>query len=57
MAVLHNKSENLFNQKYSNTKIEKVDKTVFDFLDDVLNGYDKNNVRIYNGNAVCKERI
>ena len=31
---------------------EKVDKTVFDFLDDTLTNYDKENVRIYNSNPI-----
>ncbi len=52
MAVLHNKNEyipfKVKNQKSNN----KIDKTVFDFLDDVLEQYDKENVIIYNGNPV-----
>lgn len=51
MAVLHNK-----NQKTSKinavSKSEKVDKLVFEFLDQVLTDYNKENVRIYNGNPV-----
>lgn len=52
MAVLHNKNEpspEFVKQKKQNIKI---DKTVFDFLDDVLDGYEKENVLIYNGNPV-----
>lgn len=52
MAVLHNKNEyipfKVKNQKSNN----KIDKTVFDFLDNVLEQYDKENVIIYNGNPV-----
>lgn len=52
MAVLHNKNDNIsfsYNKQKNNIKI---DKTVIDFLDDVLIDYDKNKVIMYNGNPV-----
>lgn len=52
MAVLHNTNEQSstsYINKKSNTKI---DKTVSDFLDEVLIEYNKNNVLMYNGNPV-----
>ncbi len=52
MAVLHNKNERFEIKKSINTKSEKIEKTVIDFLDDVLENYDKSNVRMYNGNPV-----
>ncbi len=52
MAVLHNKNEAYNTKTYSKNKTEKIDKTVFDFLDDVLVDYDKNKVIMYNGNPV-----
>ncbi len=52
MAALHS----TITADYLNPKItaknEKIDKTVFDFLDDVLTEYNKENVRLYNGNPV-----
>ena len=51
MAVLHQK-----NKPYSypavKTVQEKIDKTVYDFLDSVLTDYDKDHVLMYNGNPV-----
>lgn len=35
-----------------NVKSEKIDPVVFAFLDDTLEGYDKDRVRMYNGNPV-----
>lgn len=54
MAVLHHKGTPPFGRKniISSNKKEKVDKIVYDFLDDVLTEYDKNNVLMYNGNPV-----
>ena len=52
MAVLRNKSVDTYNQKPCNSKSEKIDKIVYDFLDDVLAEYKKKNVRMYNGNPV-----
>lgn len=52
MAVLHNRNEKAaynYNKPKNNIKI---DKTVIDFLDDVLIDYDKNKVIMYNGNPV-----
>lgn len=50
-AVLHNKNESLPDFK-SNQKSDKVDKVVFDFLDSILEEYDKENVIMYNRNPV-----
>ncbi len=52
MAVLHNTDENYFAESLKPPKAEKIDKSVFDFLDDVLIAYDKDHVQIYNGNPV-----
>ena len=52
MAVLHNKNEIVFVKKQKPLKEEKTDKTVFDFLDDTLETYDKEKVMMYNGNPV-----
>lgn len=51
MAVLHHKGEEL-GCRTTQTKAEKVDKSVFGFLDGVLTDYNKNHVRMYNGNPV-----
>lgn len=52
MAVLHNKYDS--SSLYSAVKQshEKIDKTVYDFLESVLTGYDKDHVLMYNGNPV-----
>lgn len=52
MAVLHNKNERYENKKILPKKQEKIDKTVFDFLDSTLVSYDKEMVTMYNGNPV-----
>ena len=52
MAVLHNKISGNYENGISKSEKAKIDKTVFDFLDDVLIDYDKNYVRMYNGNPV-----
>lgn len=52
MAVLHNKRERYENKKILPKKQEKIDKTVFDFLDSTLDSYDKEMVTMYNGNPV-----
>lgn len=52
MAVLHNKNEKYDSKNSCKKPAEKLDKTVTDFLDDTLVYYDKNNVKIYNGNPV-----
>ncbi len=51
MAVLKNNNPKTegFTSKFKNTK---VDKLVFDFLNDVLTDYKKENVKMYNGNPV-----
>lgn len=51
MAVLHHKGE-AFSYTPQLKKAEKIDKTVFDFLDSTLKDYDRDNVIIYNGNPV-----
>jgi len=51
MAVLRNKNNGIHDYFYT-PKFEKIDNSVFTFLDDILNGYQKENVRIYNGNIV-----
>ena len=50
MALLHNKN-NSADYPVKSVK-NKIDKSVFDFLDDVLDSYDKDYVRMYNGNPV-----
>lgn len=40
------------NKKADAGKHEKIDKVVFDFLDNTLTSYDKSKVRMYNGNPV-----
>ncbi len=52
MAVLHNKNERYDFKKSTQTKQEKIDKTVFDFLDSTLENYHKEKVTMYNGNPV-----
>lgn len=52
MAVLHNKNERHENEKLLPKKQEKIDKSVFDFLDSTLVAYDKEKVMLYNGNPV-----
>lgn len=52
MAVLHNRREKYENRKETLKKQEKIDKTVFDFLDNTLDVYDKEKVTMYNGNPV-----
>lgn len=52
MAVLHN---TLFPEEDigpANKNTDKIDKSVYDFLDSVLNEYNKENVIMYNGNPV-----
>ncbi len=53
MAVLHNKNEyNEFKFNRNKKSILKIDKTVTDFLDDVLMEYDLSKVIMYNNNPV-----
>ncbi len=52
MAVLHNTSPECQQHNYPAAKKDKVDKVVFDFLDDVLVSYTKEKVIMYNGNPV-----
>ncbi|MBQ1262758.1 MAG: methyltransferase domain-containing protein, partial [Oscillospiraceae bacterium] len=52
MAVLRHRGEKLESHKKTARKPEKIDGLVFDFLDDVLQSYDKSQVTIYNQNPV-----
>ena len=52
MAVLHHRGERPTGYKKPARKPEKIDGLVFEFLDDVLESYDKNQVTIYNQNPV-----
>lgn len=52
MALLHNKNVPYENKRVPPVKQEKIDKTVFDFLDSTLVTYKKENVVMYNGNPV-----
>ncbi len=51
MALLHNKGESGFDRPLPATA-KKVDKIVYDFLDDALIDYDESKVTLYNGNPV-----
>ena len=51
MAVLHNKNPKTETVKHP-PKQQKVAPIVFDFLDDCLTEYNKENVKMYNGNPV-----
>ena len=52
MAVLHNKYDSASSYPAVKASQEKIDKTVYDFLDSVLTDYDKDHVLMYNGNPV-----
>lgn len=52
MAVLHNTLEPSSPDKRQQKKQFKIENTVFDFLDDVLESYDKSCVMMNNGNPV-----
>ncbi len=52
MALLHHNGMPYNEAKKPTKPTEKVPEAVFDFLDDVLESYDKNNVLIYNGSPV-----
>ena len=52
MAVLHNTNEYVPQKIKTSKSNTKVDQTVFDFLDDVLEDYDKEKVIMYNENPV-----
>ncbi len=51
MAVLKSKNEADFYQS-PKAKPQKIDRIVFDFLDDTLEKYEKTDVQLYNGNPV-----
>ncbi len=52
VAVLHNTSECYGKTSRDESKKEKIDKVVIDFLRDTLVDYETDNVMIYNGNPV-----
>ena len=52
VAVLHNTDECYGNASRIESKKEKIDKTVIDFLKDTLVDYETDNVMMYNGNPV-----
>ena len=52
VAVLHNTNECYGNTSRIESKKEKIDKTVIDFLNDTLVDYETDNVMMYNGNPV-----
>ncbi len=52
VAVLHNTNEDYGSVIENETKKEKIDKTVIDFLNDTLIQYESDNVMMYNGNPV-----
>ncbi len=52
MALLHNKLESYENKKILPKKQEKIDKSVYDFLDTTLLSYDRDKVMMYNGNPI-----
>lgn len=52
MALLHKKGESLYSKPKTNEKTDKIDKAVFDFLDETLESYDREKVMLYNGNPV-----
>ena len=52
MAVLHNKNTPVNSYKAPRKNNVKIDKTVFDFLDDTLEGYSKEKVLMHKSNPV-----
>lgn len=52
MAVLHNTLAYADMRKKAEKKPSRIDSIVFDFLNDTLGCYEKDNVQIYNGNPV-----
>ena len=52
MAVLRHNGEAVATAKPKPQQKEKIEKLVFDFLDNCLSDYNKENVMMYNGNAV-----
>ncbi len=52
VAVFHNTNECYGNISKIETKKEKIDKTVIDFLNDTLINFETDNVMMYNGNPV-----
>lgn len=52
VAVLHNTNGENYEAVKIKSQSQKVDRAVFDFLDSVLDYYEPQNVKIYNGNPV-----
>lgn len=52
MAVLHNILPYVEERKPLPEKPQKIDKVIFDFLNDTLEQFDESNVKLYNGNPV-----
>ena len=52
MAVLHNKNDYYGSFEKPKKKNDKIDKAVFDFLDDVLSDYKKENVLMHKGTPI-----
>ena len=52
MAVLHNKNDYYGGYEKPKKKADKIDKTVFDFLDDTLTEYNKENVLMHKGTPI-----
>lgn len=52
MALLHNTDIFQENKNKAKANAQKIDKAVFDFLDDVLLDYSKDDVQLYNDNPV-----
>ena len=52
MAVLHNKNDYYGGFEKPKKKADKIDKTVFDFLDDTLTEYNKENVLMHKGTPI-----
>ncbi len=52
VAVLHNTLQPTEKRKEKTLKLPKIDETIYKFLDDTLECYDKINVTLYNGNPV-----
>lgn len=52
MALLHNKNTKLEGAKVLSRSVDRADKRVLEFLDDTLEEYKEENVKMYNGNPV-----
>ena len=54
MAVLHNKNTHYENTAFKKKNLPKIDNIVYDFLDDALISYKRENVLIHKGNPVYR---